>query len=445
MKISAEIARALRLSAIVGAWLSVTVTVVLAANEAGAETKSRLVLFKESKLAKVLDSNSSGVSVKNLKVQTHQLSQQLLGEVSAQRQSTELWLLGGLILSLSDEDAKKMAQNSIVAEVRSLDRKPHLVKFDRQMVPTPAKEGQFTYGLERIRVPELQKVRPELDGRGVTVGIIDTGADSRHPDLKNRVLAFQDFTSKKSKNPIDDHGHGTHVAGTVAGGFASGTQIGVAPGAHLIIAKAFDRDGNSTEEGLLKALQWMADPDGKDQTADNPQVLSDSWEVGDGMQEKNPSEDPFCKAIDRLESLGTAVVFAAGNSGPNSETINIPGACPNAITVAATDESDGIAYFSSRGPVRWKTQTLAKPDVAAPGVEVYSAAPGGGYQHMSGTSMATPHVAGSMALLTQAFPNLSVADRKRILKDTAQDFGSKGADMVYGSGRVDLIQAVNAK
>jgi subtilisin family serine protease len=135
-------------------------------------------------------------------------------------------------------------------------------------------------------------------------------------------------------------------------------------------------------------------------------------------------------------------VFAGGNEGPGQSTIGLPGGCPQTLAVGATDQNDKIASFSSRGPVQWKTGTFIKPDVSAPGVGVLSSVPGGGYKSYSGTSMATPHVAGTAALIYQGAPNATIEAVKGLLEKNAVDLGDHGQDNVFGYGRIDAMASI---
>lgn len=297
----------------------------------------------------------------------------------------------------------------------------------------------FTYGLTKMRIPDVRAKAPTLDGRGIRVGILDTGIDETHPDLRGKVLAFKDFVNNKS-NAYDDHGHGSHVAGTISGGNASGTNIGVAPGVKLIIGKIFDAKGSADEDKILAGLQWIADPDGNPSTDDGPMLVSNSW--GGGYPTGNPTDDADCRALDAWMKLGILPVFAAGNDGPGAKTVGLPGACPSAFAVGATDSSDKIAYFSSRGPAVWNAGALLKPEVSAPGVNVHSSIPGGKYEDMSGTSMATPHVSGVAALVFQAHPGIKPDAVAKFIIQGSVDLGAPGPDPIYGNGRVDAFKAL---
>lgn len=297
----------------------------------------------------------------------------------------------------------------------------------------------FTYGLEKMRLPELRKKRPAADGRGVRVGILDTGIDESHPDLHGKVIAFADFSERDERAPYDDHGHGTHVAGTIAGGFASGTLIGVAPAARLVVGKIFDEEGSADEDQILDGMQWIADPDGNPATDDAPHVVSNSW--GNHVPGGDPQNRAGCRAVSAWLKLSILPVFAAGNHGPRAQSVSVPAACPGSLGIGATDENDEIARFSSRGPVVWSTGTWIQPVLSAPGVKTLSTGLNGRYVTMSGTSMATPHVAGAAALVIQAFPQAGTEEVGRLLIRGAIDLGPVGQDPTYGYGRLDLMKA----
>jgi bacillopeptidase F len=162
----------------------------------------------------------------------------------------------------------------------------------------------------------------------------------------------------------------------------------------------------------------------------------------------DPMDDPFCKAIAGWVKVGILPVFAAGNSGPSKGSVNLPGACPQVLTAGATDENDKIARFSSRGPAHWKGGDVIKPTVSAPGVKVISSVPGGGYAAFSGTSMATPHVAGLAALVVQANPNISVENIQKMIAAGATHLGpnqldeEQGPNNDFGAGRIDAANTI---
>ena len=295
-----------------------------------------------------------------------------------------------------------------------------------------ANELTYTYGLKKLKIPEFRAAYG-LDGQGIVVGHIDTGVDFDHPDLKGKMVAWKDFVGNKPA-PYDDQGHGTHTAGTIAGGQTSGLAIGVAPGAKLLVAKSFSSSGSAQTEWLVGGMQWIADPDGNPATNDYPPVCSNSWGGG-------PGQTTFLEATKNWVRLGIFPCFAAGNSGPGAATVGTPGGFLEAFAVGATTEQDTIADFSSRGPVTWDGKKYIKPDVSAPGEDVTSAKNGGGYRTISGTSMACPHVAGMIALMLQAAPGTAIDQMRDLLEKTSDDLGDPGKDNSFGMGRVNTVKA----
>ncbi|MDX3850589.1 S8 family serine peptidase [Streptomyces sp. AK02-01A] len=267
-------------------------------------------------------------------------------------------------------------------------------------------------------------------GQGVDVAVLDTGIDRGHPDVGDRVTAEASFVP--GEDATDLHGHGTHVASTIAGtGAASdGKEKGVAPGADLHIGKVLDKDGSGQDSWIVAGMEWAA----RDQHA---KVISMS--LGGGPTD---GSDPLSMAVDQLSAeTGALFTIAAGNSGPNAYSVSAPGAADAALTVGAVDGADQLAEFSSQGP-RVGDGAL-KPDLTAPGVDIlaarsqYAAEGEGYYQTMSGTSMATPHVAGAAALLAARHPDWSGAQLKDALVSTTKATPQYGAYQA-GSGRLDI-------
>ncbi len=276
------------------------------------------------------------------------------------------------------------------------------------------------------------------DGEGVKVAVLDTGYDPTHPDLAGKVSAERDFTGGTSA--VDGHGHGTHVASTVAGsGTASqGRRKGVAPAANLMVGKVLGDDGFGDESWIIAAMNWAATGGAK--------VVSMSL-GGDPTD----GSDPMSQAVDSLTaSTGALFVIAAGNYGPGSSTVSTPGSATAALTVGATDKSDALADFSSRGPRLG--DAAVKPELTAPGVDIVAARAAGTalgpivdeqYTSISGTSMATPHVAGAAAILAQRHPTWTPAQLKAALVGSAKA-PTSGTVFGHGSGRLDVPAALNA-
>jgi subtilisin family serine protease len=269
-------------------------------------------------------------------------------------------------------------------------------------------------------------------GQGVDVAVLDTGIDTQHPDLAGQVSASESFVPGED---IEDHfGHGTHVASTIAGtGAASGgKERGVAPGARLHVGKVLDDTGQGQESWILAGMEWAA----VDQHA---KIISMSLGAG-----ASDGSDPLSQAVETLShETGALFTIAAGNYGPN--TVSSPSVADAALSVGAVDGSDVLAGFSSTGP-RLGDGGL-KPELTAPGVNVlaarsqYVSTGSGYYQTMSGTSMATPHVAGAAALLAEAHPDWTGQQLKDALVSTTA-LTPKYTPYQAGSGRLDVAAAV---
>ncbi|MEV8532719.1 S8 family serine peptidase [Streptomyces sp. NPDC051211] len=271
------------------------------------------------------------------------------------------------------------------------------------------------------------------DGKGTRVAVLDTGTDLEHPDLKGRVSGSKNFTDSDTDG--DRQGHGTHTISTVGGsGTASGgAKKGVAPGAGLLSGKVLNDQGYGLDSWIIAGMEWAVDS--------KADIVSMS--LGDPSQ--TACDDPLAAATERLSRQGTLFVIAAGNSGPGNNTVSSPGCAPSALTVGAVDRDDTTASFSSRGPAG--LQHTLKPEIAAPGVGISAAAAGGrgvyAYQGMSGTSMATPHVAGAAALVKQRHPDWTGARIKAALVGSAATT-VPGDVRETGGGRLDVPAALAA-
>ncbi|TDD68633.1 hypothetical protein E1262_15405 [Jiangella aurantiaca] len=278
------------------------------------------------------------------------------------------------------------------------------------------------------------------DGDGVTVAVLDTGVDAGHPDLAGQVTATRNFTDTAADPAVvtDGHGHGTHVAATVAGtGNAAGGHPGVAPGADLMIGKVLTDGGEGLLSWVIDGMEWAAH-NGADVVN-----LSLSAPATDGT-------DPGSLAVDALsEQTGTLFVIAAGNDGRNL-AVGTPGAAGSALTVGAVDDSDTLADFSNRGPRRG--DAAIKPNITAPGVGVVAARAAGTsmgtpvsdlHTSANGTSMATPHVAGAAALLAQAHPDWGQRELRDALASTATP--GEYTPFQQGAGRMDVTRAIGQR
>ncbi|WP_144480659.1 carboxypeptidase regulatory-like domain-containing protein [Cytobacillus oceanisediminis] len=357
-----------------------------------------------------------------------------------------LWIINGITASVTKEALDELKKREDIAEI-SLDETLSLPEVTVEESPPRLPE----WGLEKIYAPKVWG-QYGLKGKGIVVGIMDSGVDGNHEALKknyrgrdgNGQYSWIDLSGQGYKTPNDGFGHGTHVAGTAVGG-GDGEPIGVAPEAEWIAAKIFNDGGSTTLSAIHQAFQWFMAPGGDPSKA--PDVVNNSW------GNANTYNLEFYEDVKAWVSAGIFPAFAAGNDGPGSQTIGSPGSFPETFAVGATDIYDQTAYFSSRGPVFWKDengneQRLIKPDISAPGHKIYSAWPSkrneGKYNTISGTSMATPHVTGAVALLLQANPSLTVDQIKETLKQTVRvepHMGTLPNDS-YGSGIINIYQAV---
>ncbi|QEH37269.1 Intracellular serine protease [Aquisphaera giovannonii] len=288
-------------------------------------------------------------------------------------------------------------------------------------------------------------------GQGVKVAVLDTGVDPSHPDLSGRVAGFAEFDPKGRlvaeglARAHDSGEHGTHCGATIAGGRASGRCIGMAPDAQVLAGLVL-KDGVGTDAQILAGMEWAI--------RSGAQVISMS--LG-GLRLSADVLDTYTRTIITANRLGIPVVVAVGNEG--SQTTGSPGNDFFAFTVGATDVDDRAAGFSGG-----RTQIISnsryveaeslplvysKPEVTAPGVDIYSAVPGGGWEAWSGTSMATPHVAGAMAILLGALPGLhevSGALRTNLVQtlliSTVKELGEAGQNHRHGFGRIDVLRAL---
>ena len=274
-----------------------------------------------------------------------------------------------------------------------------------------------------------------LTGTDTTVAVLDTGADAEHPDLQGRITASRDFTGSAGGALSDVHGHGTHTASTVGGSGAAsaGRERGVAPGTGLLIGKVLGDDGGGYDSGIIAGMEWAVG-----QHAD---VVSMS--LGSNAA-PGQCDDPLSSAAQQLATTSTTLfVIAAGNTGSGNNTVTAPSCAPAVLTVGAVDRQDVPAWFSSRGPTAF-THTL-KPEISAPGVAISAARSGGrgdnAYMSMSGTSMATPHVAGAASVVKQAHPSWTGQQLKAALVSSAKS-DVPGDVRAQGAGRLDVIAAV---
>ncbi|MFJ2418666.1 S8 family serine peptidase [Streptomyces brevispora] len=272
------------------------------------------------------------------------------------------------------------------------------------------------------------------DGKGSKVAVLDTGIDADHPDVKDRVLESRSFVPGEEVD--DKNGHGTHVASTIAGSGAAsdGLNKGVAPAAGLIVGKVLSNEGSGADSGIIEAMEWAK--------AEGADVVSMSL----GSSIPDDGSDPMSQAVDSLSADGGPLFVIAAGNAYGAGTIGSPGSADKALTVAAVDKQDNRADFSSMGPL---TRSYGlKPDLSAPGVDINAAAsqsvPGmsGMYQSMSGTSMATPHVAGAAAIMKERHPDWSGQRIKDALMTSSKELPDY-TPYEQGTGRLDVKAAID--
>ncbi len=339
-----------------------------------------------------------------------------------------LWIINGFSLT---------ATSAVINELASEPDVFSITPDDIQIVPTfGSPEPNVSY----IDAPALWNLG--YTGQRVVVASMDSGVDISHPDLATRwrggTNSWFDPYGQHVSTPVDLSGHGTWTTGVMVGGDAGGTIVGIAPNAQWIGVKIFNDAGSATATAIHLGFQWLLDPDGNPATADAPDVVNNSWTYG----------APGCNLefeldLQSLRSAGILPVFAAGNGGPYANTSYSPANNPSAFSVGAINNTGGAYGLSSRGPSACSGSGLVYPDVVAPGVNIRTTDLYGGYYNVSGTSLSSPHVAGILALLLSAYPNLSANDQEKALEYSAFDLGAVGPDNTYGYGRVDALSAFN--
>lgn len=323
-----------------------------------------------------------------------------------------------IAVSLPEQAINALKNNPNVAYVEQ-DAEVYITK--RPVTPVIQPPEKLPWRVDRI---DAELVHNAYTGSGVKVAVIDTGIDYTHPDLADNYMGGYDFVNDDSY-PMDDNGHGTHVAGTIAASDNDIGVIGVAPNADLYALKALNKRGSGYLSDIDAAIDWAI--------KNNMDIISMS--LGGGYSK---SQEALCQ---KAYEAGIVIVAAAGNE---AGAVIYPAAYSSVIAVSATDSSNKIAYFSNFGD---------EVELAAPGVNISSTYPGGKYTTLSGTSMATPHVTGTVALLLSTniadYDNTDdngdglwdpVEVRSR-LQSTAKDLGATGVDYYYGYG---LVNAKNA-
>jgi subtilisin len=298
---------------------------------------------------------------------------------------------------------------------------PHLrLKQDHWAVPAVTAET-IPDGVKQVKAPEVWDTSM---GKGIRVAVLDTGIDFNHPDLKPNYVGGVSFV-KGAPTPMDDHYHGTHCAGTIAAARNGAGVVGVAPQASLYAVKVLDKNANGLFSSSIAGVDWCM--------RNNIQIINMSL----GCDSVPTAVELICNAA---WSSGLLIVAGAGNQDgnpvpPQQSNVFYPARYKNVMAVSSVDSNDVIAPNSGRGP---------EVDLCAPGVNILSTMPNGGYGTLSGTSAACPHVAGVAALIWGAHPSSRNEEIWNLMASTADDLGIPGPDSKYGYGRVNAYVASGA-
>ncbi|MCL4305154.1 S8 family serine peptidase [bacterium] len=375
---------------------------------------------------------------------------------------TAYWITNCVVVKGPRETMENLAKHDLVQWVEAVPV-PELIAPVVISDRTPRQPlDSRTQGVNALRAPQVW-YELGYTGAGRLVANMDTGVDGNHQALGSRwrgnhaphAHCWLDVLGGGSQTPQDAQSHGTHVMGTICGTGGPSSQfdtVGVAPGAEWIAMNAIGGFGADFNSDVLQGYQWFADPDGNPGTIEDvPDVIQNSWGVYGGFAGYTDCFQFWNDAIIACETAGTVVVFSAGNEGPapasHRSPANIAIDSVTFFSVGAVNANSfpnapyPVVGFSSRGPSDCDA-TAIKPEVVAPGEDVYSSIPGNNYGSMSGTSMAGPHVAGIVALMREANPNADVREIKGVLLQTAIDYAPTGDDNTSGRGFVDAYEAV---
>ena len=346
---------------------------------------------------------------------------------------TRLWIRNAVAVTAAPSVVAELAARPDVREVDP-DRTilaPSAVSATAEITGAPAEPN-----VEAVGAPALWNLG--YTGQGTVVATMDTGVDASHPDLgaawRGGTNSWFDPNGEHPAVPTDVNGHGTATMGVILGGSAGGSSVGVAPGARWVAVKIFNDRGSATTTGIHRGYQWLLDPDSNPATADAPNVVNNSWTGASGGCNLDFQAD-----LRALRAVAIMPVFSAGNYGSAPGTVLSPANNPEALSVGAIDDAGVIDPSSSRGPSACDNRIA--PRLVAPGVGVRTTDLYGGYLDTSGTSIAAPHVTGTLALLLSAYPGLSADRQQAALESTGADLGGAGADNTYGYGRVDALAA----
>jgi subtilisin family serine protease len=401
-------------------------------------------------------------------INTFQRSQQI-------KKVTTYWIANVINCYATPAAIRQLANRNDIA---SIDYDEYRIVLEpreyenRKFEPAHPDSREITWNVLKINADDVWALG--FNGEGVIVSVIDTGVNYNHVDLNDHVWEDPDYPNhgydfaNNDNDPMDDHGHGTHCSGTVAGDGTAGSQTGVAPEATIMCCKVLDSGGGGNESDVWDAIEFSVEHGA------NVLSLSLGWQ-----HSWNPNRSVWRQTFDNALAAGVIASVAAGNEGdqqgsyPIPDNVRTPGDLPppwlhpdqtltggvsGIICVGATNSSDNVAGFSSRGPLDWSAiapyndypynpeMGLIRPDICSPGVDIKSLAYNSntGYESgWNGTSMATPANAGMIALMLQKNPNLTPADIDETIEETAVVL-SPGKNNTSGSGRIDALAAIEA-
>ncbi len=414
-------------------------------------------------------------TIKQLKTNAQISQQHIEKELSLTTKDYQFfWANNSLWAAMPSEKVSTFVKSKHVK--KAFSNAPLRLKIVKEKFPNQTNSRKTTgWNLNIINVPQVWS--QGFKGENVIIAGQDTGYQWDHIALKNKYAGWNGTTVDHNyhwhdaisspnipcldplNNPIscDDHGHGTHTMGTMVGDDELGNQIGVAPEAKWIGCRNMNQ-GNGTPTTYTACFQFFLEPtDLNDQNPDvtkAPHIINNSW--GCPTSEGCLQPDALESIVNNVVNAGILVVAAAGNSGPSCGSVNTPIAIyDKTLTIGSTTSSDNISSFSSRGAVTIDGSNRIKPDMSAPGSSIRSAQLNGNYNTLSGTSMASPHVAGVAALLISANPALAgnpelltqILLGTSVVKTSTQNcngvLGSQSPNNTFGWGRLDALAAVN--
>ncbi|MFW5757393.1 MAG: S8 family serine peptidase, partial [Bacteroidota bacterium] len=384
-----------------------------------------------------------------------------------------LWIVNAINCYATPSVIEELSSMPGIARI-DYDQKRKVIENSLDVTPVQEMDNlnitdkSIAWNVNLVNAPDVWEM--DFTGEGVIVAVLDTGVNADHLDLSGRMWEHPDFPNHgynfvdDNNNTSDFNRHGSHCAGTVAGNGTAGNSTGIAPEATIMALKVLDSTGSGTEAGVWEAIEFSVEHGA------HIMSLSLGWK-----HEWNPDRSAWRLAMQNAMNAGLIAAVAAGNEGgetPPPSNIRTPGDCPApwtnpdqitngtnsaAVTVGSTTQSDDISSFSSEGPVTWEDVSpffdyalepgigLIVPDVVAPGSNILSIAHNNnsGYITLSGTSMATPAVAGLMALMISKNPNITPQQISQILEESAIPFSSAKSN-TYGSGRIDALAAIEA-